>query len=62
VTVTLGSSKQDFEFETDFSGQRFSVKRWAPTTTPARRGTDLRRQQATRCHRPGRVGDHYQVA
>ena len=27
VTVTLGSSKQDFEFETDFLGQRFSVKR-----------------------------------
>ena len=26
VTVTLGSSKQDFEFETDFLGQRFAVQ------------------------------------
>ena len=27
VTVSLGSSKNDFEFETDFLGHRFSVKR-----------------------------------
>jgi hypothetical protein len=27
VTVTLGSSKQDFEFKTEFLGQSFSVKR-----------------------------------
>ena len=27
VTVTLGSSKQDFEFTTQFLGQSFSVSR-----------------------------------
>lgn len=26
VTVTLGSSKRDFEFKTDFLGQSFSVR------------------------------------
>ena len=27
VTVSLGSSKQDFEFKTNFLGQAFSVRR-----------------------------------
>ena len=27
VTVSLGSSKQDFKFETNFLGQRFQVER-----------------------------------
>ena len=34
VTVTLGSSKQDFEFKTEFLGQSFSVKRMGADDDP----------------------------
>ncbi len=34
VTVTLGSSKQDFSFETQFLGQRFTVPADDDTARP----------------------------
>jgi len=62
VTVTLGSSKQDFEFETDFLGQRFSVKRMGADDNTGKAWELMRRQQASAdAIGLGEVGDHYQV-
>ncbi len=47
VTVTLGSSKQDFEFETDFLGERFPVKRMGADGDHRKAWEMLRRQQAS---------------
>ncbi len=62
VTVTLGASKQDFEFQTDFLGERFSVKRIG-TDGDQRKAWDLlRRQQANAdAVGVGETSDHYQV-
>ena len=62
VTVTLGSSKQDFEFETEFLGQRFSVKRMGADDDTGKAWELMRRQQATAdAIGLGEIGDHYQV-
>jgi predicted amino acid dehydrogenase len=62
VTVTLGSSKQDFEFETDFLGQRFQVKRMGADDDTGKAWELMRRQQATAdAIGLGEIGDHYQV-
>ena len=47
VTVTLGSSKQDFEFETEFLGERFAVKRMGADGDHRKAWEMLRRQQAS---------------
>lgn len=46
VTVTLGSSKKDFEFKTDFLGQAFSVRRFGADKDSTRAWEMMRRQQA----------------
>jgi predicted amino acid dehydrogenase len=62
VTVTLGSSKQDFEFETDFLGQHFSVRRLGADDDTGKAWELMRRQQANAdAIALGEVGDHYQV-
>jgi predicted amino acid dehydrogenase len=62
VTVTLGSSKQDFEFKTDFLGQSFSVKRMGSDDDTGKAWELMRRQQATAdAIGLGEIGDHYQV-
>jgi predicted amino acid dehydrogenase len=62
VTVTLGSSKQDFEFKTEFLGQSFSVKRMGADDDTGKAWELMRRQQATAdAIGLGEIGDHYQV-
>ncbi len=62
VTVTLGSSKQDFEFKTDFLGQVFSVKRMGADDDTGKAWELMRRQQTTAdAIGLSEVGDHYQV-
>ena len=62
VTVTLGSSKQDFEFKTEFLGQQFSVKRMGADDDTGKAWELMRRQQATAdAIGLGEIGDHYQV-
>lgn len=62
VTVTLGSSKQDFEFKTEFLGQTFSVKRMGADNDTGKAWELMRRQQATvDAIGLGEIGDHYQV-
>ena len=62
VTVTLGSSKQDFEFKTEFLGQSFSVKRMGADNDTGKAWELMRRQQATAdAIGLGEIGDHYQV-
>jgi predicted amino acid dehydrogenase len=46
VTVTLGSSKKDFEFKTRFLGQDFSVRRFGADKDSTKAWEMLRRQQA----------------
>jgi hypothetical protein len=46
VTVTLGSSKQDFEFKTEFLGQSFSVRRMGADNDTGKAWELMRRQQA----------------
>jgi predicted amino acid dehydrogenase len=46
VTVTLGSSKQDFEFKTTFLGEQFSVRRLGADQDNTKAWELLRRQQA----------------
>jgi predicted amino acid dehydrogenase len=46
VTVTLGSSKKDFEFKTKFLGQEFSVRRFGADKDSTKAWEMLRRQQA----------------
>ncbi len=62
VTVTLGASKQDFEFQTDFLGERFSVKRIGTDGDHRKAWELLRRQQASAdAIGVGETSDHYQV-
>jgi predicted amino acid dehydrogenase len=62
LTVTLGSSKQDFEFTTDFLGQVFSVKRMGADDDTGKAWELMRRQQASvDAIGLGEIGDHYQV-
>ncbi|HRI18170.1 MAG TPA: dehydrogenase, partial [Burkholderiaceae bacterium] len=62
VTVSLGSSKQDYAFETDFLGQHFSVKRFGSDDDTGKAWELLRRHQANAdAMGLGEVGDHFQV-
>ncbi len=62
VTVTLGSSKQDFSFETDFLGQRFEVTRLGADDDTGKAWELMRRHQASAdAIGLGEVGDHFQV-
>jgi len=62
VTVSLGSSKQDFSFETTFLGQPFQVQRMGADDDMTQAWELMRRQQV---HADaiglGEVGDHYHV-
>jgi hypothetical protein len=58
----LGSSKQDFSFETDFLGQRFQVQRLGADDDIGKAWELMRRQQASAdAIGLGEVGDHYRV-
>jgi predicted amino acid dehydrogenase len=62
VTVTLGSSQQDFTFHTDFLGQRFEVCRMGADDDTGKAWELMRRQQANAdAIGLGEIGDHYQV-
>ena len=62
VTVSLGSSKQDFSFETDFLGQRFQVRRLGADDDIGRAWELMRRNQASAdAIGLGEVGDHFHV-
>ncbi len=62
VTVTLGSSKQDFEFKTEFLGQQFSVRRLGADNDSTKAWELMRRQQAfADAIGLGEISDHYQV-
>ena len=62
VTVTLGSSKQDFEFKTHFLGQDFSVRRLGADDDTTKAWELLRRQQnSVDAVGLGEIGDHFQV-
>lgn len=62
VTVTLGSSKQDFEFKTQFLGQQFHVKRMGADMDTGKAWELMRRQQNNAdAIGLGEISDHYQV-
>ena len=62
ATVTLGSSKQDFAFQTQFLGHRFSVQRLGADNDTGKAWELMRRQQSTvDAVGLGEIGDHYQV-
>jgi len=62
VTVSLGSSKQDFGFETDFLGQRFSVRRVGADGDATKAWELMRRHQTSAdAIGLGEIGDHHQV-
>ena len=62
VTVTLGSSKQDFEFKTEFLGQSFSVRRLGADQDTGKAWELMRRHQATAdAIGLGEISDHYNV-
>jgi predicted amino acid dehydrogenase len=62
VTVSLGSSKQDFEFKTQFLGQSFSVRRLGADGDSGKAWELMRRQQASAdAIGLGESSDHYQV-
>jgi predicted amino acid dehydrogenase len=62
VTVTLGSSKQDFEFKTRFLGHDFSVHRLGADDDTTKAWELLRRQQNNvDAVGLGEIGDHFQV-
>ena len=62
VTVTLGSSKQDYEFQTGFLGQQFTVRRMGADQDTGKAWELMRRQQATAdAIGLGEISDHYQV-
>jgi len=62
VTVTLGSSKQDFEFKTEFLGQSFSVRRLGADQDTGKAWELMRRHQATAdAVGLGEISDHYNV-
>ena len=62
VTVTLGASKQDFEFQTNFLGERFDVKRLGADGDHRKAWEMLRRQQANAdAMGLGETSDHFHV-
>ncbi|MBC7917598.1 MAG: dehydrogenase [Rhodoferax sp.] len=62
ITVTLGSSKQDFEFKTQFLGQQFHVKRMGADMDTGKAWELMRRQQNNAdAIGLGEISDHYQV-
>jgi predicted amino acid dehydrogenase len=62
VTISLGSSKGDFTFQTDFLGHRFEVKRMGADDNTGNAWELMRRQQAyADAIGLGEVGDHYHV-
>jgi predicted amino acid dehydrogenase len=62
VTISLGSSKQDFSFETDFLGQRFQVKRVGANNDTTQAWELMRRHQTTAdAIGLGEIGDHWHV-
>jgi hypothetical protein len=62
VSVTLGSSKQDHEFQTEFLGQQFTVSRMGADQDTGKAWELMRRQQATAdAIGLGEISDHYQV-
>ncbi|WP_178084851.1 dehydrogenase [Rhodoferax aquaticus] len=62
VTVTLGSSKQDFEFKTEFFGQQFHVKRLGADMDTGKAWELMRRQQNNAdAIGLGEISDHYHV-
>jgi hypothetical protein len=62
VTVSLGSSKQDFSFETNFLGHRFKVQRLGADDDMGKAWELMRRQQTSAdAIGLGEVGDHYLV-
>ena len=62
VSVTMGSSKKDFSFETDFLGQHFKVQRLGADKDPKKAWELLRRQQASAdAIGLGEVADHVHV-
>ncbi|WP_210543113.1 saccharopine dehydrogenase NADP-binding domain-containing protein [Rhodoferax sp. PAMC 29310] len=62
VTVSLGSSKQDFEFKTQFLGHSFSVRRLGADGDSGKAWELMRRQQASAdAIGLGESSDHYQV-
>jgi predicted amino acid dehydrogenase len=62
VTVSLGSSKQDFKFETDFLGQRFQVKRLGADNDTTKAWELMRRHQTQAdAIGLGEMGDHWHV-
>jgi len=62
VTVTLGSSQQDFSFKTRFLGQDFEVQRLGADDDLTQAWELLRRHQAEAdAVGLGEIGDHYQV-
>ena len=62
VSVSLGSSRQDFEFKTKFLGQNFSVHRMGADQDTGKAWELMRRQQATAdAIGLGEISDHYHV-
>jgi predicted amino acid dehydrogenase len=62
TTVSLGSSKQDFKFQTEFLGHRFEVQRLGADDDVGKAWELMRRQQVTAdAIGLGEVGDHYHV-
>ncbi|HMN92424.1 MAG TPA: saccharopine dehydrogenase NADP-binding domain-containing protein [Hydrogenophaga sp.] len=62
TAVSLGSSRQDFEFETDFLGHHFQVRRMGADDDISRAWELMRRQQnEADAIGLGEVGDHYHV-
>ena len=62
IAVSLGSSSQDFSFETDFLGHRFLVRRMGADDDIGRAWELMRRQQREAdAMGLGEVGDHYHV-
>ncbi|HMU17390.1 MAG TPA: saccharopine dehydrogenase NADP-binding domain-containing protein [Thauera aminoaromatica] len=62
VTVTLGASKHDFTLDTEFLGERYTVKRFGTDGNHRKAWELLRRQQAhADAIGVGETADHYQV-
>jgi len=62
VNVTLGSSKQDFEFKTEFFGQQFHIKRLGADMDTGKAWELMRRQQNNAdAIGLGEISDHYHV-
>ena len=62
VTVSVGSSKQDFSFETDFLGHHFQVKRLGADNDTGKAWELMRRQQASAdAIGLSEVADHWNV-